>query len=400
MSNNGLSNNRINSAKNSKYYTNYCDSNNYRENNNFENNWSNIKLSDVIVVLRQKLKRLLSSSAILILALLSNSSQSIPFVFTKQKFYHITSPPQVRKYHLDSETRRELTQIIEEAEKYYGLPKNLLYSVAQTESSFTPWVIRFNHKIYRFSTLLEAKSFLSQFEHNYQKHNIDIGLMQINNQHARFFKNLTSMLDPKENIWFAAKLLAYNVTYAKSIKRAISIYNKGKYGALKTGSQCEYLKKVLANWFSYLGSIAMHVIDIDHYIDKVKKCYKIGNHTIIYSNHCTLFFNNKNDLSNSETSNNSKISNNSEVFNSRNNLQVENKTDNSNNESAKLKQYSRQYCGIYHKIIQKYLSKKEDIKNNPLKKESIKKHTVKKKSIDQKNKTHRQTVIIIPFVQE
>lgn len=395
--------------------------NNYYKNSNLENSYcTNTKLFNIVAASLQTLRRASALFSMLILALFSNSSQSIPFVFTKKKLDPIISShsftPELntntldrnnkldqarRKNYLDTETKRELMQIIKEAEEHYGLPKNLLYSVAQTESSFTPWVIRFNHKIHRFSTLTEAKSFLSQFEHNHHKHNIDIGFMQINNQHARFFKNLTSMLDPKENIWFAGKLLTYNITYAKSIKRAISIYNKGKYGALKSGSQCGYLQKVLSNWFSHLDSIAAHVIDIDQYIDKVKKCYKIGNHEIIYANHCALFFNNNDGHKNySNTGKSNKFKSNMSKSTIAHHIHV-----NPSRSKQSTCMYSK--C-IYSKIIARYLAKNHhtenlSIRNHQIKNNHIKNYTIEKQSTEQYHQKHkninsRQALPALPFV--
>ena len=220
-------------------------------------------------------------------------THSIPFIKLKEKSIvkkvnNILTKDFFTKENDDqyqSLIKENIIEIIQQAEEYYGLPKNILLSIGFIESNHYPYIIRFNHKVYKFKFMNQAEEFLRGVESHHKKHNIDIGFMQINNQHSSHFSNFTQILDPKENIWFAAKLLAHNITHTRSIKRAISMYNSGK-----AYDSCLYLDKVLKHWSKSQGGMGLN---IESEIYKVRKCYSLGKYSQSKQTGGFIFMNNK-----------------------------------------------------------------------------------------------------------
>ena len=106
--------------------------------------------------------------------------------------------------------------LAKDAEKKYGLPENILLSISRVESGYQkvdgvirawPWTLNAGGDSAYFQTKEDA---LRSLEDRIKKGvtNIDIGCMQLNFRwHKDFFNNLSDMINPIENVDYAARFL-------------------------------------------------------------------------------------------------------------------------------------------------------------------------------------------------
>ena len=138
----------------------------------------------------------------------------------------------------------------EKYNKMYRLPNKLLTSISLVESGVIegntvnswPWALNVNGKSKYFDNKKETLSFLRE---SLQKNrNIDVGCMQINYKfHGHNFKNLDHILNPEENVKYAAEFLKKLFKRHKSWNEAISRYHSSEPSRKK-----RYLKKVRNFW--------------------------------------------------------------------------------------------------------------------------------------------------------
>ena len=150
----------------------------------------------------------------------------------------------------------------EKYNKMYRLPNKLLTSISLVESGVIegnivnpwPWALNVNGKSKYFDNKKDTLSFLKE---NLQKNrNIDIGCMQINYKfHGHNFKNLDHILNPEENVKYAAEFLKKLFKRHKSWNEAISRYHSSEPSRKK-----RYLKKVRNFW----DKLRQRQIHIDH----------------------------------------------------------------------------------------------------------------------------------------
>ena len=152
---------------------------------------------------------------------------------------------------VESNSKSICYDIIEKTEQKLNIPKNLLLSIALTESGrnikgdFVPWPWSINTKgkglffKNRNELYLYAKQNLDS-----KILNFDVGCMQINYYyHGKKFKNLYEMTNPLVNITWAGKFLIDLNKKHKSWKEAISRYHSSTIWRKK-----KYFSKVMNNW--------------------------------------------------------------------------------------------------------------------------------------------------------
>ena len=153
-------------------------------------------------------------------------------------------------HQVQSKSINKCSESINKIENKYNIPNKLLRAISLTESGRTidkkfvawPWSVNVSGKSYYFKDKATTLIFL-QKKVKYQK-NIDIGCMQINfKYHNEQFKNLNTMLDPINNIDWAAKYLKKLYKRYKSWNIAISRYHSSNPERMK-----KYLEKVKRNW--------------------------------------------------------------------------------------------------------------------------------------------------------
>ncbi len=124
---------------------------------------------------------------------------------------------------------------IAEAETALDIPSQLLHAIGLVESGTWneerarsvpwPWTIYAKKRGRRFASKADA---LAEIERLYDQgvRNIDIGCMQVNlHYHSHAFKNFEEMLDPANNVAYAALLLKKLYHDARSWSVAISRYH-------------------------------------------------------------------------------------------------------------------------------------------------------------------------------
>ncbi len=140
------------------------------------------------------------------------------------------------------------------AEKYgkeYNLPSKLLTSIALVESGIKknnqdfrswPWTLNVSGKSIYFDNKEEILSYLKI--NIKKKKSIDVGCMQINTKyHLKNFKDLNHIVEPEENVKYAAIFLSNLYKKYKSWNEAIARY----HSSLPNKKQ-KYLKKVYSYW--------------------------------------------------------------------------------------------------------------------------------------------------------
>ncbi len=141
-------------------------------------------------------------------------------------------------------------QYTEKIAKEYKIPNKLLTSISLVESGLKrgenfvswPWTLNVSGKSKFFESKDETISFL---KNNYnKKKNIDVGCMQISlKYHGENFESFNQLLDPINNIQYAAKYLRSLYTKHKTWNEAISRYHSSIPKRKK-----RYLKKVQDYW--------------------------------------------------------------------------------------------------------------------------------------------------------
>jgi hypothetical protein len=148
--------------------------------------------------------------------------------------FHPTSSP-ARAEQIGMPTGEICARHIAEAEKRLDIPSQLLLGIAMVESGVWdrerarniawPWTVYAQQNGHRFASKEEALSVIHD-NYNLGERNIDIGCMQINLQyHAQAFGSLEELLEPGNNVAYAALLLKSLYRDARSWSTAIARYH-------------------------------------------------------------------------------------------------------------------------------------------------------------------------------
>ena len=133
--------------------------------------------------------------------------------------------------------------------KQFNIPDKLLTSISLVESGINknnrfiswPWTLNVAGKSKFFDNKNDALDFLKK---NYKNKNIDVGCMQISlKYHFKEFDSLENILDPEQNVKYAAKFLKNLFSKHRRWNEAISRYHSSVPIRKK-----KYLKKVKNYW--------------------------------------------------------------------------------------------------------------------------------------------------------
>jgi len=135
--------------------------------------------------------------------------------------------------------------------KKFNLPNKLLTSIALVESGLKkdkdsfkswPWTLNVSGKSLYFDSKEETLSYLKK-NLNTRK-SIDVGCMQINTRyHLKNFRSLEQLIEPEENVKYAASFLSGLHKRYKSWNEAISRY----HSSIPKKKEL-YLRKVYSYW--------------------------------------------------------------------------------------------------------------------------------------------------------
>ena len=140
---------------------------------------------------------------------------------------------------------------IRKTEEILNIPKNLLLSIALTESgkkingNFVPWPWTINTKG-KGEFFKNKKQVIAKVKKNLKnrKKNFDLGCMQINYYyHGSKFMNIEDMLDPSKNVFYSGKFIIHLKNKHKNWEEAISRYHSNTPWRKK-----KYFSKVMNNW--------------------------------------------------------------------------------------------------------------------------------------------------------
>lgn len=139
-------------------------------------------------------------------------------------------------------------QHILKAASKYNIPAGILYSVGLTETgikgSLHPFALNIEGKAVYAKSNRDAVKFFNQARKKGQKL-IDLGCMQINHHyHIEAFSNVSAMLQPKENVEYAAKFLAQLKRRHKTWTMAVARYHAGPNN---DPAQKRYVCRVISN---------------------------------------------------------------------------------------------------------------------------------------------------------
>jgi hypothetical protein len=103
-------------------------------------------------------------------------------------------------------TKQNCQQQINQIEKEKGIPCGLLEAIAHIESKLNPLIVNAGGKAHFFHSIESAANFIREKQKQGYR-NISVGPMQLHvPSHRHRFKSLEDMLDPKQNINYAASL--------------------------------------------------------------------------------------------------------------------------------------------------------------------------------------------------
>ena len=170
---------------------------------------------------------------------------------------------------IESKELDNCNYLTEKYGKIYNLPNKLLTSIALVESGIKksefkswPWTLNVSGKSMYFDNKSETIEYLKS---NIDlKKSIDVGCMQINTKyHLKNFKDLSHLVEPEENVKYAAIYLLKLYKKYKSWNEAVS-----RYHSSIPKRKRKYLKKVHTYW----NDLRQRKIVIkNNYIDRDEK---------------------------------------------------------------------------------------------------------------------------------
>lgn len=139
--------------------------------------------------------------------------------------------------------KNEIVRIIELEERRNGIPKGLLRSIAITESLMNPYILGDSGKPLKFTSIDSTLKALEEMIESGNS-NIDVGIMQINYKwHHKEFTSLRDMVNPSNNIAYAAKFLRTLKDNHGSWQKAVRFYHSGNENFNK-----KYSRQVTLAW--------------------------------------------------------------------------------------------------------------------------------------------------------
>ena len=138
---------------------------------------------------------------------------------------------------------QDLDELIDKTEQNYSIPSGLLKSIASVESGNKPYALNVSGKTIIASSKEEAARIVRLYQDEGIT-NIDLGLAQINLYwHGKHFSSISEMLEPKNNLEYAAKFLTGLYKKHGSWNKAVRHYHSAN-----PQYHIKYSRKVLISW--------------------------------------------------------------------------------------------------------------------------------------------------------
>ena len=138
---------------------------------------------------------------------------------------------------------QDLAELIEQTERAYTIPSGLLKSITSVESGNQPFALNISGKTILASSKEQAVAIVRLYQDSGVT-NIDLGIAQINLYwHGKNFGSIAEMLEPKDNLEYAAKFLRELYGKHGSWNQAVRHYHSAN-----PQYHIKYARKVLLTW--------------------------------------------------------------------------------------------------------------------------------------------------------
>jgi soluble lytic murein transglycosylase-like protein len=119
---------------------------------------------------------------------------------------------------------------VPQLEKKYNIPPGLLKAILTVESRSTPWAVNTSNSSRFFKNKDSALQHVQRLKKSGIR-NINVGCAQLNiPSHAHRFKTIGHLIDPAENVAYAARLLRTLYNRYGTWEMAVRRYNSGSNG--------------------------------------------------------------------------------------------------------------------------------------------------------------------------
>lgn len=160
---------------------------------------------------------------------------------------------------------------IASAEKKHGIPDRLLEAIATAESGVTPWVINYRNRAQFFHSKEAAAARIRELQKQGIR-SINVGVMQLHApSHLRRFKSIEDMLEPENNIAYAANLLKKLHRQHGSIEQAVKYYHSAS-----ARYNVRYKNKIYGIWNRLQGAKSAPLIQNVSLKSSPKKSKKVS----------------------------------------------------------------------------------------------------------------------------
>jgi len=137
---------------------------------------------------------------------------------------------------------RHIAKILE---RHYQIPDGLLQAIGTVESRLKAWVVCEGRRGIHFSSKGEAETYLKKILGSGCSEDIFVGCMQLSyRNHRKRFKTCADLLNPFQNLNYAAKMIVRFYRQFGNWEKAIRCYHHSRESA----SSRRYAQKVLAAW--------------------------------------------------------------------------------------------------------------------------------------------------------
>ena len=142
-------------------------------------------------------------------------------------------------------------------ERHYGLPSRVLQAIGMVESSLCPWTVCVGVNGRRFKSRQAAESYLNGWirTHGTKRSDCYIGCMQLSYRcHRRHFRQ-DNLLDPFQNMDYAARLIKKFYRRYGNWEQAIQSYH-----SIGTFASERYAHRVISMWRKITPSDQLYVL--------------------------------------------------------------------------------------------------------------------------------------------
>ncbi len=164
--------------------------------------------------------------------------------------------PKIKTPKRSAFSKKDCKDLIKQLEQEHGIPAGLLAAIGAVESEHTPYAVNCNGKSQLFTNHDMAKQYVRELR-NQGIIDINIGVLQINYAyHQKRFK-AEDLLDPYNNVPYAAKYLASLRRIHGSWEKAVKFYHSpaAKYQNMYFTKVMNAFKRIDAQTYQQVSGV-------------------------------------------------------------------------------------------------------------------------------------------------